>query len=331
MKIKKLDKTKIISKLSGNTISDIYDGFFYDYEGYLKVVLKKDKKTILYNFVNESGEEISKIWFKKYGKFKEGMVPVTLLDGTNNILTSDGQLILRKNNDFVSIEHFCNGFFIAKGKDGKYRLISRTGKQIKQYFDSIVPLDSENKDKAKFILVKRGPKCNIIGSDEEYLLDKFFINGYKLGNIFDVQYITKNPKISYHKFIDLRTGKVILEGEFSNVYHCHTNKYFWLKNKKNKCNVLNIEGKLLFQEWYDKILIQSWDFCDFTCFFVYKKAFNKLHEVFTVFDMKGNNIVNSIWFDSFEARYSEETVKLELTKNKYTYIYLSKENKLILI
>lgn len=327
----KLDPNQIISKTFGIPVADAYDGFYYDYEGYIKVVLKKDKKTILYNFINEKGQELSKVWFKKCGKFKNGMVPVILTDGTHNILTSDGRLLLRKNNNYISIKHFANDFFIAQGIDQKYRLISREGKQIKRYFDTVIVLDCETKNNEQYILVKRDSKWNVIGKDGEYLLERFFINANKLKNILNVWYPTANPKVFYHKFIDLRTGNVILEGEYLNVKFVPSYNYFLLIKKDGKVNALNTEGKILFKEWYDKILFDSWHFANFACFYVYKKVLHKPYELVTLFDVDGNNIVNNIWFDKIESRLVEDFVKFELKKNKYKYVYDSKEKKLVLV
>lgn len=327
----KLDIEKIISQVSGVPVCDTYDGFFYDYEGYIKVILKKDKKNVLYNFVNAEGKEISPIWFKDVGKFKNGLVEVTLTDDSKNIMTSEGNLILRKNNKYTILEPFYN-FYRAYGSDGRCCLISNQGKQVKlQWFDSICPLDKENKGKPTFFMVKRRDKYNIMNDSGEYILEKFFLKGYKVGNMFMAIYPVRNPKFLYHKFIDLRTGKVIVEGEFLNVELYMSKKCFILRNTEGYYNILTDEGKFLLKDWYDEIKVGEFVLYDTTFIVAYKKFSHKPQLVLTLFDIQGNNIVENMWFDSFETICSIDSINLKLHKKKYTYVYNFKENKVTLI
>lgn len=327
----KLDIEKIISQVSGVPICDTYDGFFYDYEGYVKVVLKKDKKSVLYNFVNAEGKEISPAWFKDVGRFKDGLVAVTLIDGSKNIMTSEGNLLLRKNNKYVILEPFYN-FYIAYGSDGRSCLVSKEGKQVKlQWFDSICPLDKENKDNAKFFMVKRNGKYNVLDSSGEYILEKFFFKGYKVGNMFMAIYPSKNPKFLYHKFIDLRTGKVVVEGEFLNVELYTSKRCFILSDTEGNYNILTDEGKFLLKDWYDRVKVEEFVLQDTTFIVAYKKFSHKPQLVFTLFDIRGKNIVDNMWFDSFETICSIDSINLKLYKNKYTYVYKFKEDEVILI
>lgn len=317
----RLDAKNILCKHSGTTVADTYDGYYYDKEGYIKVIKYiKEEKLVLYNFVNAVGEEVSSKWFKECSSFNNGFSIVILTDGSKNVLTYDGNLLLRENNKYESIEFFSQYFFKATDVKGNVCLISTEGKQLKgQWYDKLDTISVDKNKMSNFILVNRNCKFNILDQNGNYIFEKFFINYEQVHNILVVSYRTKNPIVKKFLFMNLITGEII-----------HTNKYvhmsvdsehgcFIIMDSEGLVNILRTDGTYIFEKWYS--LIQIYDVGKFICIRVYENIENSNKLVSTLYNMQGENLVNKMWFDQMSILNFPEYTAIQLIKEDKTYIY----------
>lgn len=345
---------------NGRCISKGYHKI-YDYkEDDEYIIVEKNK---LFNIITIRGTEVSKEWFQEIKLHKpiklfgsnRGKKIIAIVVRTNlyyNYLLNDGTLLIEEdinvtnadwfNSDianfttsfnekgFINLEGnviiikseynlisgFENGFAMVK-KDNKYNYIDREYKLLtNHWFLYATPFTKQG-----FAFVHTySKKQNIINSKGQLLFKNKDVSIEIYGSVIIAK--DKNTKYVYMVFNDMK--KLMNKRIINTVYNYRANVIF-IHDDKGFVNAVNLEGKLIFKEWYvdiEIILVRSTPL-----FVVYKQRENG-EIICTLLTIEDKYLYVQKWFDYIEVPYELMgcRIKAKHKGNWYELDLLKREN-----
>ena len=211
---------------------DYVDDF---HEGYARVRLNGK-----WNLIDYDGNPLWKgaYWFDGMSDFEEEGYAKVDLNGKLNFIDKDGNLIWKGEKWFDDVDIFYEGY--AKVElNGKCNLIDKDGNLIwkgKEWFDVIGHF---YEGYAKVKLNEKG--YNFIDKEGNILSKQWFDGAH----YFDRGYaeVVLNGKLNY----------IDKEGNIVNVVHNFDKGYTLVKRPGKGCNLINNDGKLISDRWFDDI------------------------------------------------------------------------------
>ena len=278
---------------SGNCISK--DWFDFDGAYSFHEGFARVKKKRKYNFIDTSGNYISKKWFVEVGDFHEGIAKVKK-NGKWNFIDTRGDCISKE--WFDKVWSFHEGFAVVK-KDDEYNFIDTSGNYI--LTDEFNIVDDFNEG---FARVMKNGKYNFIDTTGNCISKDWFDYVYNFQEGF--ARVKKNGK---YNFIDTR-GNYISNDWFDDNENFHEG--FASVYENGKYNFIDTTGNCISKEWFDYVNN-------------FHEGFARVNKdgVWNFIDKKGNFLYKEGMFDYIEK--FKQGIALVTKDGKYSYLNTSGE------
>lgn len=197
-----------------------------------------------YNLIDKNGRILYKKWFELIEDLRDGVARVIFENNMENVINEQGELISQTWSKHIRTYPNSNVFMVIGG-DSRYNLMDKKGDIL--YEDNFVNIEKfqDNEEIPYFIIKHENGKYNISDKNGNLLYDTWYdiIEPSK----HDLVMVRVNKKSN---FLNLHTKKPLLnkwcDGAFSFVI-----SGFAVIRIDKKYNVIDTNGKVLFDTWFD--------------------------------------------------------------------------------
>lgn len=284
------------------------------------------EKGIKKNFINEQGAILSEEWFDYVTDFHNGYALVRK-NGLYNFIDTEGNFLLKKwekiNN--TNSKFYPNGVGIISFSENNSKVIDKNGKIIfGSTFKIIFPFQGKyavaikeiRKTPSKNKYLFKGYEYHIIDCDGNDTKTNFSYIRQLSDNLFIV-----SEDNSTSKFIINSLGQRVGKENFDSVLEERLKNGHLIVSKYGKYNIMNENGKLLYDKWYSQISYPYKGICKIRD----RGKYNYLNE--------NKELISQVWFDdALDFKEDYTTVKIDgkyyvldlngkLSERGYDYIY----------
>ena len=268
-----------------------------------------------YNYINEQGELISPVWFKKATDFHNGYALV----GEGNILNfidTEGNYLFKEPKIIGTDSQFYpNGTAIVRYLNEGTTIINYKGKKLIPFFESIDPFKGKYAVATKKGTIFHQGTNTAFWHYENYIIDSegnTFSTSFEYLKQVDENFFVAGKSAKGKKYLINAQGERIGQNEFDDHLYEFKEGYMVVENNGVR-NLIGKDGEYLYKNWYIDISPLKDGVCkvkaenDYSYLNKYGELETATKTMYSFLDLEGNLFPRD-WFDQVYNFYDEMAV-----------------------